>query len=147
MDSAGQVGPVVMTPRTPELSAAAASATLATATSRATVSARVITEEGSVLAGGGVGDPEALLGRKGDQPHVRAGDHQERRVPRDLGRVERGDRRVVDREELAVALVHVVGQPAAVPLTRECEPSLDPVAVCLEDDVLVAEVQGARNPR
>jgi hypothetical protein len=93
-----------------------------------------------------VTEPEARLGRQRDQAHVRARDHQERRLARDLRSVQRGDLGVADGEELAVALVDVVGEPAPVTLAGKRQLALDPVPVGLQHDVLVAKVQGARNP-
>ena len=85
-----------------------------------------------------------VLARDPDQPHMRAGDHQERPRLRLRGAVELADRDVAQREELAVALVHVVGQAAAVALTRQRQLARDPVAVCLENDLFLTQVQGAR---
>src|SRR4051794_1975383 len=85
---------------------------------------------------------EGLLGRQGHHPHVPAGHHQERGVAYVVGRVERSHRGLVDREELAVALVHVVRQPAAISLAGERELALDPVPVGLEDDGFVPQIHG-----
>jgi hypothetical protein len=56
--------------------------------------------------------------------------------------VQRGDRGVLDREEVAVAL-DVVRQAAAKPLAGEVS-CLDAIAVGLEEDGLAALVHGAR---
>src|SRR3954468_4045658 len=79
-----------------------------------------------------------------DQPHVCAADHQERLAARLRGAVERLDAGVADREELAVALVHVVREPAAVALARQRESPRDPVAVGLQHNLFLAQVQGRR---
>src|SRR5207247_3497507 len=76
---------------------------------------------GRRLPGAGVVARERLLAGQGDHPYVPAGHHQERRVADLVGRVERRERGLVDREELPVALVHVVGEAAAVALAWERE--------------------------
>ncbi len=48
--------------------------------------------------------------------------------------VEGGHGRVLDREEVAFALVDVVRQAAAEALAREGQLALDPVAIGLEED-------------
>src|SRR4051794_1296588 len=93
----------------------------------------------------GVVGAEGLLGRQGHHPDVAAGDHQELRAADLVGSVERRKRGLVDGEELAVALGHIVGQAAAGALARERELALDPVAIGLEHDGFVAHVH-ERNP-
>src|SRR5215211_2543577 len=87
---------------------------------------------------------ELLFAGQRHERDVPAGDHEKRRAAAGFGVVERGDRRVADREELAVALVHVVGESAAVPLAGQRERADDPVAVRLEHDLFLAQVHGPR---
>src|SRR4051812_42103321 len=76
-------------------------------------------------------DLATVCGR-GDQSHVAAPDHQERGLTAVVGPVERGDGRMAECEELAVALGHGVGQAAAVALPGQGQSAADPVAVGLE---------------
>src|SRR5919198_4370695 len=79
--------------------------------------------------------PTSLLSsRRRNQPNVAARHHHELALLNLVRVVQRRHRRILDREELAVALVHEVGQPAAVALAGQREVALDPPAVCLEND-------------
>jgi hypothetical protein len=83
------------------------------------------------------------LGTRSNEPDVLAGDHEKRQLLDSFWRVERRKRRVLDREELPIPLVHEVGQPAAVALARKRELALDTPAIRLENDLLEAKVQSA----
>jgi hypothetical protein len=67
---------------------------------------------------------------------VPAGDEHEADPLRLAGPVDRRHRRVLDREELAAALVDVVRQAAAKALAGQRELALYPVAIGLEEDAL-----------
>src|SRR5215207_7577877 len=60
------------------------------------------------------------------------------------GVVERGDLYVRQREELALARVEVVGEPAAVALGGEADRAGEPVVLRLDDDPLLALLHAAR---
>ncbi len=75
---------------------------------------------------------------------VGPGHHHERRALDVLRFVAGSDGGVLEGEELAVALVQVVREPAAVALAREAEVALDPVTVGFHDDGFEALVHGGR---
>jgi hypothetical protein len=79
---------------------------------------------------------------RADEHDLAAGDHDEAHLPRRLRAVEDRDRGVADREEVAIPLVHEVGHPAAVALSRQGERALDPVTDRLDHDGLAAHVHG-----
>src|SRR5215210_2337294 len=77
-----------------------------------------------------------------DQPDVPAGQHQDRGGPVLPRAVERDELGVQDGEELMIAAVHVIGDPAAVALAGKRQHSLDPVPVSLDDNFFLAVVHG-----
>lgn len=84
-----------------------------------------------------------LLLDRHHEADMSAGHHEERHRTRVLGPIVPGQHRILDREELAIALVQVVGEPAAVALTGEREAALDAVPLGLEDDALTAQVRAS----
>src|SRR5213076_456560 len=57
---------------------------------------------------------------------------------------DRRDLAVGHRQELSVALVHVVGEPAAIALGRQVERALDAILLDLDDDLLTPQFHAAR---
>ncbi len=78
-----------------------------------------------------------------DEADVAAREHQNRCLPGAAAAVERHHRRVLDREELLVAAVDVVGKPAAVALARQREHALDPIPVRFDYHPLPPDVHAA----
>src|SRR3954453_16621310 len=79
---------------------------------------------------------------RGDQAHVAARDEQEGHLAF-LPGLERGNRARCHREELRLALVHVVREARAVSLGGQVQRALDPVALDLDDNLLPAKVHDA----
>src|SRR3954463_15852511 len=63
-----------------------------------------------------------------------------------MPRLDRRDRAVGHRQELGLALVHVIREAAAVPLGRQVQRSLNPVALDLYDNLLAPKLQPERDP-
>src|SRR4051794_41738757 len=77
-----------------------------------------------------------------DEMDVAAGQHENRRLPVTAGAVERSHVRVLNGEELVVAAVDVVREPASVALSGQGEHALYPVAVGLDHHPLTPYVHG-----
>ena len=82
------------------------------------------------------------LGGRHDQPDVPPGQHQDGRVPVAAGPVEGHQLGVEDREELLVAPVHVVGNPAPVALARERQHALYAITVRFNNDLFLTVLHG-----
>src|SRR4051812_36381977 len=80
------------------------------------------------------------FGGRHDEMDVAAGQHENGRLPVAAGAVERGHVRVLNGEELVVAAVDVVREPAAVALARQGEHALHAVAVGLDHHPLAPDI-------
>ena len=97
---------------------------------------------GSMLGAPSDGMQLRALGGRHDQPDVPPGKHQHGRLPVASRAVDGDELSVQDREELLVAAVHVVGDPAPVTLQGEGQHALYAIAIRFNNDLFLTVLHG-----